>query len=85
METLSELVARTDPEISWRNPMRAYYMDDEMIATADCVMSLVHAIREKRDPDYGPLQARLDQEVVQAMQASVKSGGDTIRLPLNLA
>jgi predicted dehydrogenase len=84
METLSELAARTDPEIVWRNPLRAYYMDDEMIAVADCLLSLVQAIRENRDPEYGALQARLDQEVVLAMRASSESNGDTINLPLNL-
>jgi len=42
----------TQPEIVWRNPFRAYYLDDEMIAVADCVQSLVRAIRENRPPEY---------------------------------
>lgn len=81
VETLTELVARTNPEITWRNPFRGYYMDDEMIAVADCVMSLVNTIRENRDPEYGPQQARLDQELVLAMQASAQSGGTPVHLP----
>jgi hypothetical protein len=32
-------------------------MDDEMIAVADCLMCLIHAIREDKPPEYGPLQA----------------------------
>ena len=82
METLTELVALTSPEIVWRNPFRAYYMDDEMIAVADCLMSLVHAIREDKYPEYGPLQARLDQELTLAMNESAKNSGASIRLPL---
>jgi predicted dehydrogenase len=82
METLTELVALTSPEIVWRNPFRAYYMDDEMIAVADCLMSLVQAIREDKPPEYGALQARLDQELTLAMQESANHAGATIQLPL---
>lgn len=84
METLNELVARIEPEISWRNPFRGYYMDDEMIAVADCVMSLVNAIRENREPEYGAQQACLDQELVLAMQASAQAGGVPITIPFQL-
>jgi len=82
METLTELVALTSPEIVWRNPFRAYYMDDEMIAVADCLMSLVNAIREDKLPEYGPLQARLDQEVTLAMYESARNSGASVRLPI---
>ncbi len=80
METLSELVAHTSPEIVWRNPLRGYYMDDEMIAVADCVLSLVRAIRENSSPEYGPLQARLDQQIHLAMIQSAEHAGQTIEL-----
>ncbi|HLO13255.1 MAG TPA: Gfo/Idh/MocA family oxidoreductase [Anaerolineales bacterium] len=82
METLSELVTLTSPEIVWRNPFRAYSMDDEMIAVADCLMSLVQAIREDTLPEYGPLQARLDQEITLAMYQSAGNSGARIQLPL---
>ena len=82
METLMELVALTSPEIVWRNPFRAYYMDDEMIAVADCLMSLVNAIREDKSPEYGPLQARLDQELTLAMHQSARNSGENVSLPL---
>ena len=80
METLSELVAHTKPEIVWRNPFRAYYMDDEMIAVASCLMSLVLAIRQDIQPEYGPEQARLDQEATLAMYASALQGGAPVNL-----
>ncbi len=82
METLTELIALTSPEIVWRNPFRAYYMDDEMIAVADCLMSLVNAIREDKYPEYGPLQARLDQELTLAMHESAKNSGASVGLPI---
>ena len=80
METLTELVALASPEIVWRNPFRAYYMDDEMIAVANCLMSLVNAIRENKSSEYGPRQARLDQELVLAMHASARNSGMSITL-----
>ncbi len=82
METLDALVARTDPEVVWRNPFRGYDMSDEEIAVTDCIMSLVQAIRENREPEYGAEQARLDQEVVLAMQESAQHGGVPVALPL---
>jgi predicted dehydrogenase len=85
METLTELVARTSPEIVWRNPFRGYYMDDEMIAVADCLMSLVQAIREDASPEYGASQARLDQELTLAMNESADQEGARVILPLQPA
>ena len=82
METLTELVALTSPEIVWRNPLQGYYMDDEMIAVADCVMSLVNAIRDDKPAEYGPIQARLDQELTLAMQKSITKSGACVSLPL---
>ena len=83
METLTELVAGTSPEIVWRNPFRGYYMDDEMIAVADCLMSLVDAIRQDKQPEYGGQQARLDQELTLAMFESANRSGASIQLPLS--
>lgn len=85
METLTELIALTSPEVVWRNPLRAYYMDDEMIAVADCIMSLVQAIREDSSPEYGALQARLDQELTLAMNESAYQEGARVILPLQRA
>jgi predicted dehydrogenase len=82
METLTELVALASPEIVWRNPFRAYYMDDEMIAIADCLMSLIRAIRENKSSEYGPRQARLDQELVLAMHESARNSEKSVTLPL---
>ena len=79
METLSELIAHTQPEIAWHNPFRTYYMDDEMISVADCLMSLVQAIRADQSPEYGPLQARTDQAVTLALHESANAGGAPVK------
>lgn len=78
METLSEVVANVQPQVSWCNPFRGYYMDDEMISVADCLMSLVNAIRENMSPEYGPQQARTDQAVTLAIRASADQGGSPV-------
>ena len=80
METLSEIIAHTQPEVVWRNPFRAYYMDDEMIAVADCLVSLVDAIREGKPAEYGPLQARTDQAVTLAIGESARQQGAPVEV-----
>ena len=80
METLSEIIAHTHPEISWTNPFRGYYMDDEMIAVADCLMSLVNAIREDKPPEYGPQQARIDQSITLAISQSAQVNGALVAI-----
>jgi predicted dehydrogenase len=89
---LVAMVAHTgDPDqpiVSWDNPfadaMRrhsAQWHDDE-IGVAACLMSLVQAIRTGGQPSYGPLQARLDQEIVLAIRKSSAEGGRPVSLPL---
>jgi len=53
-----------------------------MIAVADCLMSLVHAIQEDTSPEYGASQARLDQELTLAMLKSANQAGARVELPL---
>jgi predicted dehydrogenase len=78
METLTELIAHSNPEIVWRNPFRGYHMDDEMIPVAECLMSLVRAIREDTSPEYGPVQARTDQAITLAMLESARTSGVSV-------
>ncbi len=44
-------------------------------------MSIVSAVRDDKVPTYGPLQARLDQEIVLAIRASSENGGQPVDLP----
>lgn len=89
---LEAMVAHTgDPDlpiVRWDNPFAdalrshsAQWHDDE-IGVAGCLASLVEAVRNGSDPSYGPLQARLDQEVVLAIRESSAEGGRPVTLPL---
>ena len=52
---------------------------------AGCLLSLVEAIRNDSEPTYGPLQARLDQELILAIRQSALDGGRPVQLPLDPA
>ena len=76
------------PVVQWDNPFRprvkgqgVQWHDDE-IAVASCLMSLTDAVRGDGEVTYGPTQARLDQEIVLAIQRSAASGGQPVHLPL---
>jgi predicted dehydrogenase len=79
------------PIVQWDNPFRpakkghgVQWHDDE-IGVADCLMSLVRAVRDDTQPTYGPHQARLDQEIILAIRQSALAGGQPVRLPLDPA
>jgi predicted dehydrogenase len=89
------LVAHTGgpdlPIVRWDNPFRpaqkghgVQWHDDE-IGVAGCLMSLVNAVRDDIEPTYGPLQARLDQEITLAIRQSALEGGRAVQLPLDPA
>jgi len=76
------------PILRWDNPFRPaekghgmQWHDDE-IGVAGCLMSVVNAVRDDTKPTYGPLQARLDQEIILAIRQSSLEGGRPIQLPL---
>ncbi len=91
---LIAMVAHTghpdQPTITWENPFRPaspghgpQWHDDE-IGVAGCLLSLVNAVRHNTEPTYGPLQARLDQELILAIRQSARFGGRPEKIPLNL-
>ena len=88
---LEAVVAHTGhpefPTVTWENPFRSLapghsvqWHDDE-IGVASCLMSLVQAVRSGSEPSYGPLQSRLDQEIVLAFRRSSLEG-HPVELPL---
>jgi hypothetical protein len=92
---LEMLVAHTGdptlPIVRWKNPFlnkpqgqNPQWHDDE-IGVAGCIMSLVNAVRKDSEPTYGPVQARLDQEIILAIRQSSLEGGTPIGLPLDPA
>jgi predicted dehydrogenase len=92
---LEALVAHTSnpdlPTIRWQNPFKSaskgssmQWHDDE-IGVASCLMSLLNAVRNNSTPTYGADQARLDQEIVLALQRSANANGIPVKLPLDLS
>jgi hypothetical protein len=76
--------------VTWENPFRParqgrgpQWHDDE-IGVAGCLLSLAKAVREGSQPSYGPLQARLDQELTLALRISAQEG-KPVDLPLDPA
>jgi len=90
---LVAMVAHTgDPDlpiVQWDNPFRpvvqghgAQWHDDE-IGVAGCLLSLVEAVHDGKEPSYGPYQGRLDQELILALRMSSMAGGQPFKLPLD--
>ncbi len=77
------------PIVTWENPFRAAHpghgiqWHDDEIGVASCLLSLVEAVRSGGEPSYGPHQARLDQELILAVQRSSNQGGEPVSLPLD--
>jgi predicted dehydrogenase len=91
---LEALIAHTEnpdfPVVRWENPFRPaikghgiQWHDDE-IGVAGCLMSLVNAVRNNTAPTYGADQARLDQEIILAIQQSANRNGFPVRLPMDV-
>ncbi len=93
--SLVAMIAHTgNPEqsiVRWENPFKPAIMGhgtqwhDDEIGVASCLMSLVNALRNDTAPTYGAEQARLDQEIVLAIQKSAKGNGIPVSLPLNIS
>jgi predicted dehydrogenase len=90
---LVAMVAHTgdpyEPIVTWENPFKPevqghgrQWHDDE-IGVAGCLMSLVDAVRTSGEPTYGSYQARLDQELILAINESSLDGGSPVQLPLD--
>ena len=74
------------PTVEWRNPFgqaasgeNPEWHDDE-IGVALCIRSFVNAVRQDQAPSYGAKQARLDQEIVLAIQESAATGNAPVEL-----
>jgi hypothetical protein len=91
---LESIIAHTgqpsQPIVKWSNPVyrkpqgRTIQWHDDEIAVADCLLSLVNAVRTGREPTYGAMQARIDQEIYLALQKSSAENGRPVDLPLNV-
>ncbi len=90
---LIAMVAHTGDEqipiVCWDNPFRPTVMGhgvqwhDDEIGVAGCLLSLTDAVRNDREPTYGPHQGRLDQELILAIRMSSLNNGEPVKLPVD--
>ena len=79
-----------NPIVRWENPFKpeikghGFQWHDDEIGVAGCLMSLVNAVRNNSTPSYGAEQARVDQEIILALQRSAKMNGLPVKLPLEI-
>lgn len=71
-----------DKTISWENPFAKYGVTEGQVAVADELLSIAGAVKENREPDYGAVAGRLDQEMNIAMSESGLKSRETISFPL---
>lgn len=80
-EVLDTYVANVgNNQIEWRNPFREYPFNDGQISVASAIMSIVDAIRERKDPEYGPENALIDRKIDLAMAKSYEANGEPVEI-----
>ena len=80
MEVLDKFVADTDPEIIWGNPFRNYKMSDGMITIASELTSIMKAVRENVEPEYGAVNGRIDRQIDLAISESHRNGNVPVEM-----
>lgn len=83
VKTIDKLRINSNPPIIWENPFKLYQtagIDD--VARADEHTSIYKAVVEDRDPDYGAINGRKDQELVIAVRESASRGSVYIDIPV---
>ncbi|MBC8233014.1 Gfo/Idh/MocA family oxidoreductase [bacterium] len=78
-QVLDKMVAG---EFVWDNPFTSYKLSDGQISIASELMSIVEAVREDKEPEYGALNGRIDREVDLAISRSHEQGNVPLQLPL---
>ncbi|MBD3184530.1 hypothetical protein GF312_19765 [Candidatus Poribacteria bacterium] len=74
MDVLDKFVADTDPEVIWDNPFKNYKLSDGMITIASELASIMKAVRDDVDPEYGAVNGRIDRQIDLAISESHKNG-----------
>jgi len=78
-QVLDKMVAG---EFMWDNPFTSYKLSDGQISIASELMSVVEAVREDKEPEYGALNGRIDREVDLAISRSHEQEHVAVQLPL---
>ncbi len=81
VEVVAALVADTNPEVVWENPLRNYPLNDGQISVASELMSIANAVRNDTEPEYGWYNGRKDREVDVGMARSWSNQGEAVTFP----
>ena len=81
MEVLDKLVANAAPEIVWENPFSGYPLNDGSITIASELQSIMKAVREGAEPEYGAINGRIDRQIDLAISESHGNGN----VPVNMS
>lgn len=80
-EVLDTYVANVGKrQIEWQNPFRKYPFNDGQISVASALMSIVDAVREGKEPEYGPENALIDRRVHLGIIQSYEADGESVEL-----
>lgn len=80
MDVMDKLVANTNPEVVWDNPFKNYRMSDGMITIASELSSIMKAVRENVEPEYGAVNGRIDRQIDLAISESHKNGNAPVEI-----
>jgi len=80
-EILAALIADTEPEVVWENPLRNYPLSNGQISVASEIMSIVNAVRNNTEPEYGPYNGRKDREIDVGMMRSWSNNSEPVTFP----
>lgn len=74
MEVLDKFLADTDPPIIWDNPFKNYKLSDSLITIASELASIMRAVKENVEPEYGPVNGKIDRLVDLSVAESHRNG-----------
>lgn len=80
MDILDKFVADTNPEIIWDNPFKTYPINDGLITIASELTSIMRAVRENIEPEYGAFNGRIDRQIDLAISQSHREGNIPIEI-----
>ena len=80
---LDHIRVDTAPPVIFENPFKRYRAaDDDEVARMQLLIGFHRAITEDAEPEYGPLNARRDLEILFALRESARRGNEWVKLPL---
>lgn len=83
-KVLDHLRVDTDPPVVFENPFKRYRAaDDDEVARMQLLVGLHRAVTQDCEPEYGPLNARADMEILFALRESAQRDSAWVDLPLS--